>query len=154
MSASGRVLDDLARITSAGTVAVTPDDTDVAAIERKVASAYRDALAKDERQQWDDRGWMLAWPAALLVLLWFRRGWTMRWSLLIIAGLTGLPNHTAHADGLIDWFFTADQQGRLTFEEKEFAEAADLFEAPDWKGYALYRAGRCGEAPASRHVHF
>ena len=146
MSASGRVLDDLARITSAGTVAVTPDDTDVAAIERKVASAYRDALAKDERQQWDDRGWMLAWPAALLVLLWFRRGWTMRWSLLIIAGLTGLPNHPAHADGLIDWFFTADQQGRLTFEEKEFAEAADLFEAPDWKGYALYRAGRYAEA--------
>ena len=33
-------------------------------VDRRVASAYRDALAHDERQKWADQGWMLVWPAA------------------------------------------------------------------------------------------
>ena len=37
------------------------------------------AQASDPDAQWRDEGWWLLWPAALLMLLWFRRGWTMRW---------------------------------------------------------------------------
>lgn len=137
---------DLSRVPGAAVVSVTPDGSDVAEIDRRLASAYRDALAQDERRQWEDRGWLLVWPAAFLALLWFRRGWTMRWSLAIAAVLLGVPGGPARADGITDWFLTPDQQGRLAYEEKRYAEAAELFEAPDWKGFALYRAGKYPEA--------
>ena len=137
---------DLARVPGAAVVNATPDAADVAEINRRVASAYREALAKDERQKWDDRGWILAWPAALLTLFWFRRGWTMRWCLILGAALSSLPVDPARAEGVAAWFLTPDQQGRLAFEDKEFAKAGELFEDPTWKAYALYRAGKYTEA--------
>jgi len=143
---AGAMTDDLARIPGAAVVRVTPDGSDVDEIDRKVASAYRDALARDERQKWDDRGWILAWPAMLLTLLWFRRGWTMRWSVILVVALTAAPNDPAHAGGIADWFLTADQQGRLAYDQKEFDKAADLFEDPMWKGHSLYRVGKYAEA--------
>jgi len=139
-------LDDLSRISGAVVVRVTPDAADVTEIDRRVASAYRDALTRDERQKWEDRGWILVWPAALLLLLWFRRGWTMRWGLALAVTLSGAPGEMARADGIADWFLTPDQQGRLAYEDKEFAQAADFFEDPMWKGYALYRSGKYSEA--------
>ncbi len=141
-----RALDDLARVPGAAVITVTPDDTDVHRIKHQLASAYRDALARDERQRWQDRGWILAWPAMLLVLLWFRRGWTMQWGLALAVILSGLPAGPAHAEGIIDWFLTPDQQGRLAYENKRYAEAAELFQDPLWKGYALYNAGQYAEA--------
>ncbi len=35
-----------------------------------------------------DDGWVLALPAAVLVLLWFRRGTTLRWGAMLLAALT------------------------------------------------------------------
>ena len=96
--------------------------------------------------KWDDRGWILAWPAMLLTLLWFRRGWTMRWSVILVVALTAAPNDPAHAGGIADWFLTADQQGRLAYDQKEFDKAANLFEDPIWKGHSLYRVGKYAEA--------
>ncbi len=131
-------------LTQAGGVAVvdlTPDGADVTEIERRVASAWRAALAGDDAMDWEDRGWWLAWPAALLTLLWFRRGWTMRWALLMAAGLAAAPGGRAEA-GVIDWFLTPDQQGRLAYERKDFDAAAELFQDPLWRGQALYRDGQ------------
>lgn len=124
----------------------TPDRSDVAQLNRRIASAYRAALTQDERLDWADKGWILAWPAALLTLLWFRRGWTMRWVLLPAAVSLGGTAGTAQADGWVDWFLTADQQGRLVYEAGDFAAAGEGFADPQWKGYALYRAGRYAEA--------
>ncbi len=131
-------------IANASVVRLTADDDDLDRIERQVLSAYREALLADERQDWEDRGWLLAWPALLLFLPWFRRGWTIRWCLafVLIAPL-GSP---AQADGWRDWFFTPDQQGRLAFEDRRFSDAADLFQNPEWRAYALLRAGRYEEA--------
>ncbi|MGI9437104.1 MAG: tetratricopeptide repeat protein, partial [Geminicoccaceae bacterium] len=143
---SEKALDDLANLPGAGVVSVTADARDVAEVERKVASAYRDVLAGDERQRWDDRGWLLAWPVALLALLWFRRGWTMRWCFFVALVLSGIPDGVARANGIADWFLTADQQGRLAFEDKEFAKAAELFQDPLWRGHALYRSGQYADA--------
>ena len=56
---------------------VTPDKSDLRALNRYFDSAFRQALVSDKNLQWEDRGWWLAWPAALLALLWFRRGWAM-----------------------------------------------------------------------------
>lgn len=140
------LLPQLQKIDNATIVRLTADDRDIAQIERRVKSAYAAALAADDRLQWQDRGWLLTWPAALLALLWFRRGWTMRWALVgaLLLGL-GAPSG-ARAEGWIDWFLTPDQQGRLAFDDKKYAAAGELFEEPVWQGYAKYKAGQYEEA--------
>ncbi|MGI9523746.1 MAG: VWA domain-containing protein [Hyphomicrobiaceae bacterium] len=141
--------DDLDEIRAAfgrSAIQVTADSSDVNEISRRVANAYRDALAKDERLRWDDHAWGLAWPIAFLTLLWFRRGWNLL-LVLVTAGsmLIGLGGG-ARADGLIDWFLTPDQQGRLAYDSKRFSEAAERFEDPMWRGLSLYRAGKYEDA--------
>ncbi|TNF63250.1 MAG: VWA domain-containing protein [Rhodobacteraceae bacterium] len=124
----------------------TPDMADVVRIDRMLDAAHARALMANSAQPWRDRGVWLAWPAAFLLLIWFRRGWTMQWA-LIAAVVLLLPASQARADGVIDWFLTPDQQGRIAFERQtDFSRAADLFTDPLWRGYALYRSGRYEEA--------
>ena len=150
LGSSGATLDRLARIPGSSVVTLTDDATDVRQIEAHIASAYRDALAQDDRQEWDDRGWLMAWPAALCTLLYFRRGWTMALGLIcVLGGLFGSPEKAGAgepAEAIAGWLLTPDQRGRLAFENGRFAEAAATFEDPMWKGYALYSGGRYDEA--------
>jgi len=70
----------LRRISSEANVPVvraSAGDRDIRQLLRVIASNLRQADDPDAR--WRDQGWWLLWPAALLVLLWFRRGWTMQW---------------------------------------------------------------------------
>ncbi|MGI1661963.1 VWA domain-containing protein [Palleronia sp. KMU-117] len=127
-------------------VPVTPDDADIRRIDALLNAAYTRAQLEDGDQPWEDRAHWLAWPAAALLLLWFRRGWTMRWTALAaLAVACGLPG-AARADGLVDWFLTPDQQGRLAYENRDFGRAAELFVDPLWRGYALYRHGQYEDA--------
>lgn len=128
-------------------VAVTPDGADIRRIDGLLNAAYRRAQLDDADQPWEDRAHWLAWPAALLLLLWFRRGWTMRWVVFagLVTGLGAAPG-PARAEGMADWFLTPDQQGRLTYERRDFDRAAELFADPLWRGYALYRDGQYEEA--------
>lgn len=123
-------------------VHVTPDGTDIRRIDQRLTAAYRRARLDDVDQPWQDRGHWFAWPAAALLLLWFRRGWTMRWAamagLVAALGVSG----PARAEGVVDWFLTPDQQGRLAFADRDFDRAAELFVDPLWRGYALYRDGQ------------
>lgn len=139
-------LGGLSSVPDATVIGVSADDSDLRQIERGVAAAYQDALAGDDRLQWDDRGWLLAWPVALLILLWFRRGWTMQWCLLLVVLFGGAPVSPASAAGIGDWFLTSDQQGRLAYEDRNFAEAAAYFQDPMWKGFALALNGKYVEA--------
>jgi Ca-activated chloride channel family protein len=147
----------LDRVPGSSVVSLTPDASDVRRVERRVAAAYRDALANDDRQQWEDRGWMLAWPAALLTLVYFRRGWTISIGLFVSLGFALTAPAPANADHFatqtVDrvaaWFLTADQRGRLAFEAERYEEAAETFEDPMWKGYALYFLGHYDEAAAT-----
>ncbi len=136
----------LERLGKSTVVRLAADETDIEQIERRLKSAHRAALLADERLAWDDRGWWLIWPAALLTLLWFRRGWTMRWGAAILLALSLQSPNAAQADGWIDWFLTPDQQGRLAYEDKEFAKAGDLFQDPMWRGYAKMKAGQYADA--------
>lgn len=127
---------------AAPVVAVTPDEADIRRIDGLLNAAYARAQLADADQPWEDRAHWLAWPAALLLVFWFRRGWTMRWAALATLALSlGTPG-PARADGVIDWFLTPDQQGRLAWEERDFGRAAELFVDPLWRGYALYRDGQ------------
>ena len=142
----GETLAQLDQLKDETIVYLTPDDSDIAHIERRLRSAHRAALLADDRLAWEDRGWWFVWPAALLTLIWFRRGWTMRWGFATILLLTLQVPGSAHADGLIDWFFTPDQQGRLAYERKDFGKAADTFRDPMWQGYAMLKAGQYEDA--------
>ncbi|MEM6578777.1 MAG: VWA domain-containing protein [Pseudomonadota bacterium] len=127
-------------------ISVQPGDADVRQLDRVLNAAFRRAMLEDESQQWDDRARWLAWPAAVLVLLWFRRGWTMQWLFLLALTCTFNAPSQARADGIADWFFTPDQQGRLAFQRKDFNTAAERFVDPLWKGYAFFRSARYPEA--------
>ena len=122
---------------------VTVDDTDINQLNRLLNTAYRRALAEDGDQPWDDRGWLLAFPAALLALIWFRRGWTMRWAAPALAALMPmLMPAPSRAEGLADWFLTPDQQGQIAYDRHRFERAGELFLDPMHKAHALYRDGQ------------
>ena len=53
------------------------DDGDLRTLLRAIASHL--SQAEDPDAQWLEQGWWLLWPAAFLMLYWFRRGWTMQW---------------------------------------------------------------------------
>ncbi|QPM88991.1 VWA domain-containing protein [Pseudooceanicola algae] len=126
---------------TAAVVGVTPDATDIRRLDSLLNAAYRRAQLDDVDQPWEDRAAWLAWPAALILLLWFRRGWTMRW--IALAGLALLvPTQGARADGIADWFLTPDQQGQIAFDHHDYDRAAELFVDPLWRGYALFRDGQ------------
>lgn len=122
-------------------VQVTPDQRDLTRIERAFQAAYREALLEDGDQPWQDRGALLAWPAALLLLMWFRRGVTMRWA-VVLAALLLVPAGGARAEGWRDWFATPDQQGWIAYRNKDYAVAAERFADPYLRGVAQYRAGQ------------
>jgi Ca-activated chloride channel family protein len=144
VSGQGGEVPQLAEIANASIVQVTPDDTDLDQIERRVLSAYREALLEDTNQQWEDKGWLFAWPAVLLFLPWFRRGWTMRWALAFVLVMPAAK--PAQAESWRDWFLTPDQQGQIAMNDRDFSAAADLFRDPAWRAFALLRAGRYEEA--------
>ena len=54
-------------------------------------------------------------------------------ALVLTATLTG----SAHA-AFVDWWLTPDQQGRVLFERADYAQAAQRFADPLWKGLAYY----------------
>ncbi|KPA21556.1 Tetratricopeptide repeat protein [Shimia sp. SK013] len=135
----------LAQIPGATVVPLSADDSDIKAIERATASAYRAALLEDERLEWEDRGWVLGWLAMPLLLIWFRRGWTMRWAVVaLLLGGTVAPS-SARAD-VLDWFFTPDQRGMIAMRDKNYSDAAKRFQHPMWRGYALLKSGDYEEA--------
>lgn len=131
---------------NAEVVPFATDDRDVTRLLRQIQTAYVDALDDEDRLDWQDRGWILAWPAALLSLLWFRRGWVIRWAMLGLFLVQ--PSGPANADGWRDWFLTPDQQGQIAMNQKRFVDAAELFEDPYHEGYARLKAGQYPEAAA------
>lgn len=140
----------LARFESEGGVEVvraSVERSDLRRIDRESRAALRAHRQQDDQLGWEDRGWVLLWPAALFALLWFRRGWTTRWAgtaiLLLAASTAASP---AQAGEIAEIFFTPDQRARWAFEHGRPSEAGDLFEDAQWKGYALAEAGRYLEA--------
>ena len=126
---------------NAVTVRVTPDDSDVRTLDRSLNADYRRALNETGTRPWDDRGWMLAWPAALLTLIWFRRGWTMRWSGLGTGGRSfhARPAGSGATAGVADWFLTPDQQGQIAYSTtRSMKRAAELFVDPDVEAPARF----------------
>ena len=84
---------------------------------------------------WEDKGYLFLLPLLPLALALFRRGW-----LLALLPLMLVQPQPASAQAWRDLWLTPDQQGKRALEKGEDAAAADLFEHPQWRGLAAYRA--------------
>ena len=71
------LLRDVASSAGVSVTRMQTGDGDIRALLGAIASHL--TQAEDPDAQWEEQGWWLLWPAAGLMLLWFRRGWTMRW---------------------------------------------------------------------------
>lgn len=67
----------IGREASLDVIRAEPGDRDINAALRVLSSNL--LAAEDPDARWKDAGWWFLWPAALLLLAWFRRGWSMQW---------------------------------------------------------------------------
>jgi Ca-activated chloride channel homolog len=108
------------------------------------ASADDTGSDQYEADVWLDRGAVLAVALLPLLALCFRRGWICVWLLVLLA-----PLPRAQAFEWQDLWQRPDQRGSKALEAQEAARAAELFENPEWRSAAQYRAGQFEESAAS-----
>ncbi|MDX1489835.1 MAG: VWA domain-containing protein [Pseudohongiellaceae bacterium] len=88
---------------------------------------------------WYETGpWLLILALPFCALM-FRRGWILMVTVVLGSSLL-LPSQPAEAIEWKDLWKTKDQQGAEAFEQGNAQEAAALFESPEWRGAAAYRA--------------
>lgn len=135
-------LKKLAGIKQGSFTVLSIDDRDVEGIIEAETTATD--FIEDEQlrssDKWNEEGpWLLLLALPLAASL-FRRGLLFSWSLLVLFGISNLPN-SAQAFGWDDLWLRTDQQAEKLFQEGAEKEAAQLFENPEWKGTAAYRTG-------------
>ena len=121
-------------------VTVSVDGSDIRALQRRIETHFEAARTDQFGSRWQDEGYWLLLPVALLCLLWFRRGTTVQWVVLFLSLLHNAPAGAQDASGLRKLWLTLDQQGRLAFDRGDYAAAKTLFIDPMWRGLAAYRA--------------
>jgi Ca-activated chloride channel family protein len=97
-----------------------------------------------EADVWLDRGILLVVVLLPLLALSFRRGWICVWALVFLA-----PLSRAHAFEWQDLWQRPDQRALKALQAQEAARAAELFENPEWRSAALYRADQFEASAAS-----
>ena len=127
----------LANATDGTIVSLSLGDRDLRRILRIVDGHRRQSVSPDDTTVWEDAGYYVAFPFALMLLLWFRRGWVLR---LPTAAAFLLSLAGCQSQGFVDLWWTPDQQGRLLFDRGDFRGAGEHFEDAMWKGIALYAA--------------
>lgn len=139
--------DELAKLAQAGHgifQPITADDSDIDTLLATLDKPVRQQSAEKKEgllDQWQDMGpWMLLLVLPLAALT-FRKG-LLCWALLL---LLPLPKNS-HALDWQDLWQTKDQRAQQAFQQGDYEKAAQLFESPDWKGAAQYKAGQYGEA--------
>ncbi|USD64270.1 VWA domain-containing protein [Vibrio sp. SCSIO 43136] len=154
-------LQALAKRTQGSLVRISIDGSDVSQLDSLVERNMQ--LNGDSAMPWQDMGYLLVFPVAILVLLWFRRGWLVQWCLLgaVLMPIGYSPAVQAQfvtssnsievevvpvswqqkmAQRWWDIWLTPDQQGQRWFEQGEYATAAEHFQDPMRQGIAHYYA--------------
>ena len=119
------------------------DDSDVLAIEKFIESGanFDDQQETEfEADQWQEEGpWLLLIVTPLAALA-FRRGFLL--PALLVCVLLPAARPVEAAPGWWDRLWrNADQLGKQQLDEGNPDQAARLFDNPDWKAAASYRAG-------------
>ena len=129
---------------------LAPNDRDLDALFPAPAALPLDvALDGSDAEQyeadvWLDRGLLLVLVLLPLLALAFRRGWIAVWLLVVLA-----PLPQAHAFEWRDLWQRPDQRGYEALEAQQADRAAELFENPEWRSAAQYRAEQFEASAAS-----
>jgi len=141
----------LQRVASAGGgrfARLAPDDRDLAALFPPAALPGAASLASESEQQkadiWRDRGGWLVLAVLPLLALSFRRGWIAGWAVLLL-----LPTPRAHAFDWASLWHRPDQRGYQALQQQQNERAAQLFEDPQWRSAAQYRAQKYPDSATS-----
>ncbi|MCX7096589.1 MAG: VWA domain-containing protein [Methylococcales bacterium] len=133
--------DELARLAQAGKGSyqtLSADDSDIKALLAAMPQSAAQQGKENENLRldlWQDQGPWLLLLVLPLAALGFRKG------LLCFALLVLLPlPKNSYALEWQDLWQTKDQQAQQAYQKKEFDQAARLFENPDWKAAAQYKA--------------
>jgi len=139
-------LRSLAHLDIAATT-LTLNDDDIHWIQRHVQHHLQTKRQRDSKTRWIDEGYWLTIPIAVIAVFGFRKGWTVRWTTTALSFLLAVPPiaNDTHFSWL-DLWLTRDQQGRYYFEKGEYAQAAQKFDDPLWKGFAFARGAEYQEA--------
>lgn len=113
-------------------------------VAEQVTRLTANAIAKSSMLV--NHGYWLLYPAALLLLLFFRRGFSLYWTAVIVLSISLSPTPVQAQTHWLDWFMTADQQGQFYFNRDDFKEAAIRFNDPEWKAFAHYKAKEYAKA--------
>ncbi len=138
------VLTNLVQDSSVHVTAMTLDKSDVTTIAGRISSRLIFENEKDRQsKEWEDRGWLLVFPALFLVLLWFRKGWVLHWAWLpLVVAMSSCGVNSRHPD----WWYSKDYQGALQEKAGHFNKAAGLYEDDVHKATAYYKAGNFARA--------
>lgn len=142
-------LQQLAKAADAPLGSLTLNNDDLDWIELHAQQHFQAASDDSKVLHWKDAGYWLCWPVLLLALLTIRRGWRIHWFAVLLFASVGALSPPAYAGPVADAFFTADQQGRWAFEHQHYAQAAELFSDPYWRGVSAYQAADFQAALAS-----
>ena len=138
---------DLSKLAQAGKgiyQTITANDVDIQTLLANINKPVQQQGKENKNlllDQWVDKGpWLLLLVLPLAALS-FRKG------LLCFALLLLLPlPRNSYAFEWQDLWLTKDQQAQQAYKNNQFEQAANLFENPDWKASAQYKAGEYGKA--------
>ena len=138
---------ELARLASAGHGTYQTLSANESDIQTLLAATNQPEIQSNQQNddlmldQWQDQGpWFLLGVLPLAALL-FRRG------ILVIALWFLLPlPRPSYALEWQDAWQTRDQRAQEAFNQQKYQEAAELFENPDWKAAAYYKANQFDKA--------
>ncbi|HFQ5129862.1 TPA: VWA domain-containing protein [Vibrio vulnificus] len=155
-------LNKLANATGGRLVQTSVDNRDIETLNRYVERNMQ--LNGDSSMPWQDMGYPLLLPIAIIMMLWFRKGWLVQWCLvaMVSTSLLATPNAMAETVSLSvektaqphmktmwdkteqwwwDLWLTPDQQGQRWWNQGQYLQAAKHFNDPLRKGTAYYYAG-------------